>query len=157
MTGHSSGVNDPDARKRTTASFHRELGKVMWEHCGMARNERGLTEALGKIPELRRQFWSDVSVLGGGEQLNPSLEHAGRVADFLELAELMCRDALERRESCGGHFREEFQTEDGEAKRDDERFCHVAAWEYRGPDQAPLRHVEPLAFENVHLQTRSYR
>jgi succinate dehydrogenase flavoprotein subunit len=143
--------------KRTTASFHRELGKFMWEHCGMARNERGLTEALGKVPELREQFWKDVSVLGGGEQLNPSLEHAGRVADFLELAELMCRDALERRESCGGHFREEFQTEDGEARRDDERFCHVAAWEYRGPDQPPLRHVEPLVFENVHLQTRSYR
>ena len=143
--------------KRTTASFHRELGKLMWEHCGMARNERGLTEALGKVPELREQFWKDVSVLGSGEQLNPSLEHAGRVADFLELAELMCRDALERRESCGGHFREEFQTEDGEAKRDDERFCHVAAWEYRGPDQPPLRHVEPLVFENVHLQTRSYR
>jgi succinate dehydrogenase / fumarate reductase flavoprotein subunit len=142
---------------RTTASFHRELGKLMWEHCGMARNERGLRDALGKIPELRERFGKDVSVLGGGDQINPSLEHAGRVADFLELAELMCRDALERRESCGGHFREEFQTEDGEARRDDERFCHVAAWEYRGPNEAPVRHVEPLAFENVHLQTRSYR
>ncbi|HJQ99074.1 MAG TPA: fumarate reductase/succinate dehydrogenase flavoprotein subunit, partial [Candidatus Polarisedimenticolaceae bacterium] len=142
---------------RTTASFHRELGKIMWNQCGMARNERGLTDALGKIPELRERFWSDVNVLGSGEQLNPSLEHAGRVGDFLELAELMCRDALERRESCGGHFREEFQTEDGEAVRDDDRFCHVAAWEYRGEGQAPLRHVEPLVFENVHLQTRSYR
>jgi succinate dehydrogenase / fumarate reductase flavoprotein subunit len=142
---------------RTTASFHRELGKLMWDQCGMARNERGLTDALGKIPELRDRFWKDVNVLGSGEHLNPSLEHAGRVADFLELAELMCRDALERRESCGGHFREEFQTEDGEAKRDDDHFCHVAAWEYRGDGQAPLRHVEPLVFENVHLQTRSYR
>jgi len=143
--------------KTSPTAFHRRLGKIMWEQCGMARNERGLTEALGKIPELREEFWRDVNVLGEGDALNPSLERAGRVADFLELAELMCRDALERRESCGGHFREEFQTEDGEARRDDERFCHVAAWEYQGPEAPPARRVEPLAFENVHLQTRSYR
>jgi succinate dehydrogenase / fumarate reductase flavoprotein subunit len=143
--------------KRTTASFHRELGKIMWEHCGMARNERGLSLALAEIPKLREEFWKDVRVLGEGAELNPSLEHAGRVADFLELAELMCLDALTRRESCGGHFREEYQTEDGEALRDDAAFCHVAAWEYRGPGTPPSRHVEPLAFENVHLATRSYK
>jgi len=142
---------------RTTASFHRELGKLMWDQCGMARNERGLTDALGKIPELRDRFWKDVNVLGSGEHLNPSLEHAGRVADFLELAELMCRDALERRESCGGHFREEYQTADGEAQRDDANFCHVAAWEYAGEGKPPVRNVEPLAFDNVHLATRSYK
>ena len=143
--------------KRSTASFHRELGKIMWEHCGMARNEKGLTRALAAIPELRERFWRDLRVLGDGAALNPSLEHAGRLADFLELAELMCLDALERRESCGGHFREEFQTEDGEALRDDRNFCHVAAWEYQGPDKKPVRHVEPLEFENVHLATRSYK
>ena len=142
---------------RTTASFHRELGKLMWEHCGMTRNASGLTLALAEIPKLREEFWKSVKVLGDGAELNPSLEHAGRVADFLELAELMCLDALERRESCGGHFREEHQTEDGEALRDDRNFCHVAAWEYRGPGTMPLRHVEPLAFENVHLATRSYK
>jgi succinate dehydrogenase / fumarate reductase flavoprotein subunit len=143
--------------KRTTTSFHRELGKIMWEHCGMARNESGLKTALGKIPSLREEFGKNVNVLGDGAALNPSLEHAGRLADFLELAELMCLDALERRESCGGHFREEFQTEDGEAVRDDQNFCHVAAWEYRGPSATPARHVEPLTFENVHLATRSYK
>ncbi len=143
--------------KRTTSSFHRELGKLMWEHCGMARNERGLTVALAEIPRLREEFWTNARVVGDGAELNPSLEHAGRVADFLELAELMCRDALERRESCGGHFREEYQTEDGEALRDDRDFCHVAAWEHRGPNNDPLRHVEPLAFENVHLAMRSYK
>jgi len=143
--------------KRTTASFHRELGKIMWEHCGIARSESGLTRALAEIPKLREAFWKDVKVLGDPAELNPSLEHAGRLADFLELAELMCLDALERRESCGGHFREEYQTEEGEARRDDLAFCHVAAWEYRGPGTNPLRHVEPLAFENVHLATRSYK
>jgi len=143
--------------RRTTTSFHRELGKLMWDHCGMSRNARGLTHALGAIPELRERFWRELRVTGEGAELNPSLEHAGRVADFLELAELMCRDALIREESCGGHFREEHQTEDGEARRDDERFCHVAAWEYRGEGVDPVRHVEPLAFENVHLSTRSYK
>jgi succinate dehydrogenase / fumarate reductase flavoprotein subunit len=142
---------------RSVDSFHRELGRVMWEHCGMARNAKGLETALRKIPELREAFWRDVRVLGGAESLNQSLEKAGRVADFLELAELMCLDALEREESCGGHFREEHQTPDGEALRDDARFCHVAAWEYRGEGVRPARHVEPLAFENVALATRSYK
>ncbi len=143
--------------KRTVDTFHRELGKIMWEHCGMARNEVGLEAALAKIPALRAEFWRDVRVLGRGDELNQSLEKAGRVADFLELAELMCRDALERRESCGGHFREEYQTSDGEAWRNDDEFCHVAAWEYQGEDNVPKRHLEPLTFENVPLQQRSYK
>jgi succinate dehydrogenase / fumarate reductase, flavoprotein subunit len=143
--------------KRTVTSFHRELGRIMWEHCGMARNEGGLKRALGEIPVLREDFWRSVTVPGSGHALNQSLEHAGRVADFLELAELICLDALERRESCGGHFREEFQTPDGEALRDDQNFCHVAAWEYAGPDRKPIRHVEPLTFETVPLTQRSYK
>jgi succinate dehydrogenase / fumarate reductase flavoprotein subunit len=143
--------------KRSPASFHRELGKLMWDKCGMARNEAGLRDALARIPELRAEFWSNLALPGAAEGLNPALEHAGRLADFLELAELMCRDALERRESCGGHFREEFQTDDGEAKRDDANFCHVAAWEWTGTDKPPARHVEPLVFENVQLATRSYK
>jgi succinate dehydrogenase / fumarate reductase flavoprotein subunit len=138
-------------------TFHRDLGHLMWEYCGMARNAAGLATALEKIPELRARYWKEVRVLGENATLNQSLEKAGRVADFLELAELMCRDALERRESCGGHFREEHQTEDGEARRDDERFCHVAAWEYQGEGEAPRRNVEPLEFENVALTTRSYK
>ncbi|MFN8010031.1 MAG: fumarate reductase/succinate dehydrogenase flavoprotein subunit [Holophagaceae bacterium] len=147
------GVNG----KETPTHFHRELGKLMWEYCGMARNEAGLKKALQLIPELRERFWKDVRVVGSGAELNQSLELAGRVADFLELGELMCLDALERRESCGGHFREEWQTEDGEAQRDDENFAHVAAWEYTGEGKAPVRHVESLEFENVHLATRSYK
>jgi len=143
--------------QRTTDSFHRELGQLMWEYCGMARNEAGLKAALARIPALRQEFWGNVNVLGGGEEVNQSLERAGRVADFLELAELMCLDALERRESCGGHFREEHQTEEGEARRDDEHFCHAAAWEYTGEGQKPVRHMEPLEFETVHLATRSYK
>jgi len=142
---------------RTPVSFHRELGKIMWEYCGMARNKEGLQTALQKIPALHEQFWKDAKILGTGSELNQSLEVAGRVADFLELAELMCRDALAREESCGGHFREEHQTTEGEAQRDDERFCHAAVWEYTGADTRPLRHQEPLAFENVHLATRSYK
>ncbi len=142
---------------RTVDSFHRELGRVMWDYCGMARNEAGLETALQKIPALREQFWREVRVLGAGEELNQSLEKAGRVADFLELGELMCRDALERRESCGGHFREEFQTPEGEALRDDENFTHVAAWQYAGDDETPVRHVEPLEFDYVHLTQRSYK
>jgi succinate dehydrogenase / fumarate reductase flavoprotein subunit len=142
---------------RTVDSFHRELGRLMWEHCGMARNEQGLKTALQKIPALREQYWREVNVLGTGQELNQSLEKAGRVADFLELGELMCRDALERRESCGGHFREEFQTPEGEALRDDANFSHVAAWQYRGEDKTPARHVEPLAFDHVHLTQRSYK
>ncbi len=143
--------------KRTATSFHRELGRIMWEHCGMARNKKGLEAALQKIPALREEFWSSVTVMGDDRELNQGLEHAGRVADFLELGELMCRDALDREESCGGHFREEYQTEDGEALRNDERFCHVAAWEYAGEKAAPRRHQEPLEFENLHLSTRSYK
>jgi succinate dehydrogenase / fumarate reductase flavoprotein subunit len=142
---------------RTVDSFHRELGRIMWDYCGMARNEAGLKTALQKIPELRRQYWREVRVTGTGQELNQELEKAGRVADFMELGELMCLDALERRESCGGHFREEYQTPDGEALRDDEHFAHVAAWEYTGEDSAPRRHVEPLAFEYVPLAQRSYK
>jgi len=142
---------------RTVDSFHRELGKIMWEKCGMARDAKGLQEALKEIPALREQFWRDVKVLGSAEGLNQSLEKAGRVADFLEFAELMCLDALQREESCGGHFRTEYQTEDGEAKRDDERFAYVAAWEYAGEGKAPILNKEPLTFENVHLSTRSYK
>jgi succinate dehydrogenase / fumarate reductase flavoprotein subunit len=143
--------------KRTVDTFHRALGKIMWEYCGMGRTAQGLTTALEKIPALRDEFWTDVRVLGDGEEVNQSLEKAGRVADLIELGELMCLDALERRESCGGHFREEFATEEGEAMRDDENFCHVAAWEYVGDGKRPNRLVEPLTFENVPLQTRSYK
>ncbi|MEK0430598.1 MAG: succinate dehydrogenase [Gemmatimonadota bacterium] len=142
---------------RTVDSFHRELGKIMWDKCGMARDAAGLRQALEEIPRLREAFWRDVKVLGTGEGLNQSLEKAGRVADFLEFAELMCLDALHREESCGGHFRTEYQTEDGEAKRDDARFAYVAAWEYAGDGQPPILNKEPLAFENVHLSTRSYK
>jgi len=141
---------------RTVDSFHKELGHIMWEYCGMARNEAGLKKALELIPKLREEFWHNVRVPGAAGDFNAELEKAGRVADFLELGELMCRDALERKESCGGHFREEYQ-EDGEAKRDDEHFSHVAAWEWHGPNQAPTRHVEQLKFENVKLATRSYK
>jgi succinate dehydrogenase / fumarate reductase flavoprotein subunit len=143
--------------KRTVTEFHRELGRLMWEHCGMARNKAGLEEALQKIPALREEFWQNVTIPGGGAELNQSLEMAGRVGDFLELGELMCLDALEREESCGAHFREEHQTEDGEALRDDGRFAHVAAWEYTGQGQKPVRNVESLEFEYVPLQTRSYK
>jgi succinate dehydrogenase / fumarate reductase flavoprotein subunit len=143
--------------KRTVTSFHRELGRIMWEYCGMGRNRQGLETALSKIPALREEFWQNLTVPGVGGDLNQQLEMAGRVADFLELGELMCLDALEREESCGGHFREEYQTEEGEALRDDARFCHVAAWEYAGDGRKPIRNVEPLEFEHVHLQTRSYK
>ena len=143
--------------KRTVDAFHRELGKLMWENCGMARSAAGLRTNLEKIPALREEFWQNVNVPGSGEELNQSLEKAGRVADFLEFGELLCRDALHREESCGGHFRVEHQTEDGEAMRDDEHFCYVAAWEYQGQDKPPVLHKEPLEFENVHLSTRSYK
>jgi succinate dehydrogenase / fumarate reductase flavoprotein subunit len=134
-----------------------ELGKLMWEHCGMARNREGLKEALVKIPELREQFWNDLRIVGGTAEFNQSLERAGRVADFLEFGELMVRDALEREESCGAHFREEYQTPEGEALRNDEEFTHVAAWEFHGVGEPPTRHVEELEFENVELSTRSYK
>ncbi len=143
--------------KRTVASFHRELGKIMWDYCGMSRNEAGLKLALQRIPELRAEFWRDVAVPGTGVELNQSLERAGRVADFLELGELMCLDALHRTESCGGHFREESQTPDGEALRDDANFSYVAAWEYAGEGRSPILSKEPLEFENVKLSQRSYK
>jgi succinate dehydrogenase / fumarate reductase, flavoprotein subunit len=143
--------------KRTAGSFHRELGLLLWEKCGMARSRESLQEALQKIPSLREEFWQNLNVQGSGSELNQSLEQAGRVADFLEFGELMCLDALEREESCGGHFRVEYETKDGEALRNDEEFCHVAAWQYSGPDSKPVRNVEPLMFENVKLATRSYK
>ncbi|HVM49944.1 MAG TPA: fumarate reductase/succinate dehydrogenase flavoprotein subunit [Candidatus Acidoferrum sp.] len=143
--------------KRTPTSLHRELGKLLWEKCGMARNEAGLKEALKRIPELRAEFWKNLNVTGESGELNQSLEYAGRVADFMEFAELLCLDALDRRESCGGHFREEFQTPDGEAQRDDEHFAYVSAWEYQGPDKPPVMHKEPLVYEEVHMSTRSYK
>jgi succinate dehydrogenase / fumarate reductase, flavoprotein subunit len=143
--------------KRTVDSFHRELGHILWEKCGMARTAAGLEQALAQIPELREEFWRNVNVPGSDAELNQALEKAGRVADFLELGELICRDALDREESCGGHFREEYQTPDGEAKRDDEHFAYVAAWEYTGDLQHPRLHKEPLDFEYVHLAQRSYK
>jgi len=143
--------------KRTVDSLHRELGLLMWNQCGMARSEAGLTRALARLPELREEFWRDAVIPGAGEEVNPALEKAGRLADFLELAELICRDALHRQESCGGHFREEYQTPDGEAKRDDANFCYVAAWEHTGEAAAPVLHREPLSFEQAHLAERSYK
>jgi succinate dehydrogenase / fumarate reductase, flavoprotein subunit len=143
--------------KRTVDSFHRELGKLMWDYCGMARSAEGLKKALAQIPELKAEFWRSVNVPGSGAELNQALERAGRVADFLELGELMCLDALHREESCGGHFRVEYQTEEGEALRDDERFAYVGAWEYKGADRTPELHKEPLEFEYVPLAQRSYK
>jgi succinate dehydrogenase / fumarate reductase flavoprotein subunit len=143
--------------KRTVDSFHRELGHIMWHYCGMARNDAGLRKALELIPALREEFWRNVNVPGSDTHLNQALEKAGRVADFLELAELMCLDALHRTESCGGHFREESQTPDGEALRDDEHFAYVAAWEFAGDDKPPVLNKEPLVFENVKLSQRSYK
>ncbi|GMV86479.1 MAG: succinate dehydrogenase flavoprotein subunit [Dehalococcoidia bacterium] len=142
---------------RTVDSFHKELGKILWEYCGMARNAAGLRHAITEIGTLREEFWRDVKVLGDGESFNQSLEKAGRVADFFELAELMCQDALHREESCGGHFREEHQTPEGEAQRDDDNFAYVAAWEFNGPGKAATLHKEDLVFENVHLAQRSYK
>jgi succinate dehydrogenase / fumarate reductase flavoprotein subunit len=142
---------------RTVDDFHRQLGKVMWDHVGMARNEQGLKKAIAQIQSIREAFWKDVKVTGTNVDVNTELEKAGRVADFLELGELMALDALERTESCGGHFREESQTEEGEAKRDDENFAHVAAWEYLGDGAKPLRHIEELKFEYVKLTQRSYK
>jgi succinate dehydrogenase / fumarate reductase flavoprotein subunit len=159
------GVNG----KRTVNSFHRELGLLLWDKCGMARNAAGLSEALARIPEIRDEFWRNVRVPGEGENLNMELEKAGRVADFLEFAEVMCHDALHREESCGGHFREEYQftaedeevksgyTNAGEAKRRDDAFCYVAAWQDQGPGQKPVLHREALDFESVHLAVRSYK
>ncbi len=142
---------------RTAGDFHRELGNLLWEHVGMARNKAGLEKALAKIPEIREAFWRDVTVAGAAGDFNQCLEQAGRVADYLEFAELLARDALHRAESCGGHFREESQTAEGEAQRDDAHFCYVGAWEYRGDGAAPELSKEPLSFENIALATRSYK
>jgi succinate dehydrogenase / fumarate reductase flavoprotein subunit len=158
-----ASVNDMTKRllstngKRSVDSFHKELGLTMWDNCGMARTKQSLEQAIEKIPAIREEFWENVRVLGDSNNLNQSLEKAGRVADFLEHGELMCRDALTREESCGGHFREEYQSPDGEALRDDEKFAHAAVWEYKGKDQTPVRHTEALEFENVKLSTRSYK
>ena len=153
LTARLLGING----KRTVDSFHRELGQIMWEDCGMARSADGLRRALGRIPEVREEFWRNVNVPGSDTELNQALEKAGRVADFLEFAELMCVDALHREESCGGHFRVEHQTPDGETQRDDARFAYVAAWEFCGVGNAPVLHKEPLTFEYVPLSTRSYK
>jgi succinate dehydrogenase / fumarate reductase flavoprotein subunit len=142
--------------RRTVDSFHKELGEIMWEHCGMARNEPGLRKALEQLIALRDEFWRNVKVPGTGVELNQSLEKANRVADFIELGYLMCLDALNRRESCGGHFREESQTPDGEAARDDDHFSYVSAWEWAGENAKPVLHEEALEFEYVHPSQRSY-
>jgi succinate dehydrogenase / fumarate reductase flavoprotein subunit len=143
--------------RRTVDDFHKALGAIMWDHVGMGRNKKGLETAMEKIAALRQEFWEDVNVVGTAEDLNSELERAGRVADFFELGELMARDAHHRDESCGGHFREEYQTEEGEAKRDDKRFAYVAAWEYAGAEKAPILHKEPLEFEYVKPTQRSYK
>ena len=142
---------------RSPDYFHRELGKIIWDYCGMERTEAGLDKALSEIPALYEEFSKDLRVTGGEDGLNQTLEKAGRVEDFFELGMLMCRDALEREESCGGHFRAEHQTEDGEALRDDENFAHVSAWEWTGDAKQPTLHKEPLAYEEVGFQTRSYK
>jgi len=143
--------------KRTVDDIHRELGKVLWDNCGMARSEQSLSKALSEIPAIREEFWKNVRVLGENETRNQSLEKAGRVADYLEFAELMVLDALRRNESCGGHFREEYQTDEGEALRDDEHYGYVAAWEFTGVGKEPELHKEPLEFEYAHPSTRSYK
>jgi succinate dehydrogenase / fumarate reductase, flavoprotein subunit len=142
---------------RTIREFHRAIGAICWDHVGMARNETGLSGAISAIRTLRDEFWQDVAVPGEKNNLNPALDYAGRVADYMEFAELMALDALERRESCGGHFREEFQTPDGEALRQDEAFSYVAAWEFQGVGQRPELHKESLVFEEVHPSQRSYK
>jgi succinate dehydrogenase / fumarate reductase flavoprotein subunit len=143
--------------KKTVLEFYRELGLIMWDHVGMERNAKGLEEAIKKIQALRKEFWTDLKLLGGDKEFNKNLEVAGRLADFLELGELMARDALNRNESCGGHYRSESSTPDGEAQRKDEEFSYVAAWEYKGADKEPALHKEKLEFENVHLAQRSYK
>jgi len=143
--------------KKTVDEFHRELGHAMWEYCGMARNEEGLKKAKKIIQDLKAEFWTNVNVLGGASELNQELEKAGRVADFIELGELMVDDALNRSESCGGHFREESQTPEGEAMRKDDEFTYAAAWEYKGDNQQEALHKEELKFENVKLTQRSYK
>jgi succinate dehydrogenase / fumarate reductase flavoprotein subunit len=153
LTSRLLGING----SRTVDSLHRELGMIMLDKCGMSRTKEGLAEAIGQIRELRDEFWSDVKVPGEGKDVNQELEKAGRVADFFELAELMCIDASQREESCGGHFREEYQTDEGEALRNDEEFCNVTVWENTGDPSHPKRHVEELEFDVVELATRSYK
>jgi succinate dehydrogenase / fumarate reductase flavoprotein subunit len=143
--------------KQSVEELHKKLGKIMWDYCGMARSEVGLTKALQMVRDLKTEFWSDVKVPGEIFEFNPELDKAGRVADFIELGELMIMDALMRRESCGGHFREESQTEEGEAKRDDDNFSFVAAWEYKGENNQPELNKEPLEFDVVHPTQRSYK
>jgi succinate dehydrogenase / fumarate reductase flavoprotein subunit len=143
--------------KKTVEEFHRELGRLMWNNCGMARNEKGLKDALTKIPQIREEFWGNINVVGSHEDFNQALEQAGRLADYLEFAELLVNDALHRKESAGGHFREESQTPEGEAKRDDANFSYVAAWEFKGVGKESMLHKEPLAFESVHLAQRNYK
>jgi succinate dehydrogenase / fumarate reductase flavoprotein subunit len=143
--------------QRSADSFHRQLGRIVWDYCGIARNAAGLKEALQLIPELREEYWSHLKVVGSPGEVNQELEKAGRVADYFELAELMCRDALDREESCGGHLREEYQTPDGEALRNDEKFTYVSAWEWNGADKEATLHKEPLAFEYVKPTQRSYK
>jgi succinate dehydrogenase / fumarate reductase flavoprotein subunit len=143
--------------KKTPNEFHKQLGKIMWEYCGMSRNEAGLKKALELVPQLRQEFWDNVKITGSGEDLNLVLEKALRTADFLEFAEIMLWDALDRDESCGAHFREEHQYPDGEAKRNDEEYTYVAAWEYKGVGEKPILNKEPLTFEYVKLAVRSYK
>jgi succinate dehydrogenase / fumarate reductase, flavoprotein subunit len=163
FTEAEAGVHDQVSKllsingRRSVDDIHRELGKVLWDNCGMSRSEQSLSKALSEIPAIREEYWKNVRVLGDGETRNQSLEKAQRVADFIEFSELMCLDALHRNESCGGHFREEYQTEDGEARRDDEHFAYVGAWEFTGVGVEPKLHKEPLEFETVHLATRSYK
>ncbi|MEK7389061.1 MAG: fumarate reductase/succinate dehydrogenase flavoprotein subunit, partial [Elusimicrobiota bacterium] len=161
----AEAAKDVDARtkallavkgKRTSQDFHRQLGRVMWDNVGMARNAKGLSSAVAQIPAIRDEFWKNLTVTAGAAEFNQTLERAGRVADFLEFGELLAKDALTREESCGGHFREEHQTADGEAKRDDEKFAHVAVWEYTGEGRQSQRHIEPLTFDNVHIAQRNY-
>jgi succinate dehydrogenase / fumarate reductase flavoprotein subunit len=142
---------------RSVDSFHKALGKIMWDRCGMARNKAGLEAGIKEITELRKEYWQNVRVLGESENINTGLEKAGRVADFLEFGEVMCRDALAREESCGGHFREEHQTSEGEAKRNDDDYCYVSVWGHEGEGKAPSLHKEKLTYENIKLSTRSYK
>jgi succinate dehydrogenase / fumarate reductase flavoprotein subunit len=153
LTGRLLGTRG----RQPVSHFHKRLGQILWQHCGMSRNRAGLEQALREIPALREEFWRDVLVPGSEATLNQSLEQAGRVADFLELGELLCLDALTREESCGGHFREEHQYPDGECRRDDGNFSHVAAWEYQGEGRAPIRNVEPLNYEFVKMSVRNYK
>ena len=166
LKGHEAMIADVKAKiekllsvkgKHTVDEIHKKLGHIMWEYVGMARNEAGLKKAIELIQELRKEFWSDVYVAGDKDNFNQELEKALRLADFLEIGELMARDALHRRESCGGHFREEMQTEDGETKRDDENFMYVGAWEYKGDNVEPELHKEPLVYENIKIATRNYK